>query len=192
MSEPENYTSIFLSIRERLARAVSRIVPPKDIEDIVQETYVRLCQTEKNEDIHAPRAFLFKMARNLALDKVKRAESRLAIVSVEDNEEFGFGEPEDLIDETYAQVVSNEEFALFCEAVRQLPVKCRRVFVLKKVYGFSQREVAEKLNLSESTVEKHIAKGLKYCALFMVQQSDSNSFSAKASQLCSADLEVLP
>ena len=41
------------------------------------------------------------------------------------------------------------------EAVRQLPEQCRRVFVLKKVYGYSQREIAKELSLSESTVEKH-------------------------------------
>jgi RNA polymerase sigma factor (sigma-70 family) len=191
MPEQESHISIYLSIREHLARAVSRIVPPKDIEDIVQETYVRLCQVEKKDDIRTPRSFLFKTARNLALDQVKRAESRLAVVSLEELDEPGFTGVEDIIDETYTQVVSNEEFALFCEAVRHLPVQCRRAFVLKKVYGYSQREVARKLNLSESTVEKHIAQGIKRCTYFMMQQTGSNTVPGGGAQPHQSDSEVL-
>ncbi len=179
MSETESYSSIYLSIRNRLVRLVSRMVPPKDIEDIVQETYVRLCQVEKKSEIRAPRSFMVTMARNLALDHIKRAESRLT-VSVEEDEVLGFGEAEDLSDKTVEKVISDEEFALFCEAVRHLPVQCRRAFVLKKVYGYSQREVAEQLNLSESTVEKHIAQGIKRCAYFMIQREENGEGGAKS------------
>ena len=192
MAEKENPISVYLSIRGHLARAVSRIVPPRDIEDIVQETYVRLCQVEKKEDIRSPRSFLFKTARNLALDQVKRAESRLAVVSVEDNEEYGFDVSEGVIDDTYTQVVSNEEFALFCEAVRHLPVQCRRAFVLKKVYGYSQREIASKLNLSENTVEKHIAQGMKRCSFYMMQQTGNSSIPGKSIKSNHTDSGVLP
>ena len=76
-------------------------------------------------------------------------------------------------DSTFEQVASNEEFALFCEAVRHLPVKCRRVFVLKKVYGYSQIEIAKKLNISIGTVEKHISQGIKRCTYFMQQHSST-------------------
>ena len=159
--------STYVSLRGSLARAVIGIVLPKEIEDIVQETYVRACQIEKKREINAPRAFLLKTARNLALDHVKRAESCL-VFSVEETGESGFGETERSGDETFDRVASNEEFSHFCEAVRQLPMQCRRAFVLKKVYGFSQREIAREMNLSESTVEKHIAQGIKRCTYFMM------------------------
>ena len=71
------------------------------------------------------------------------------------------------VDETYQHVAAGEEFSNFCEAVRILPVQCRKVFVLKKVYGYSQREIAIELEISESTVEKHIALGMKRCINFM-------------------------
>jgi RNA polymerase sigma-70 factor (ECF subfamily) len=162
---------IYMSLRESLARAQLGIVPPKEVEDIVQETYVRVCQIERKDKITEPRSFLFKVARNLALDHVKRAESRL-VVSMEDNGESGFGEAERSADETFDRVASDEEFSHFCEAVRQLPVQCRRAFVLKKVYGCSQREIAGEMNLSESTVEKHIAQGIKRCTYFMMQHGE--------------------
>jgi len=47
--------------------------------------------------------------------------------------------------------------------VRSLPLQCRRAFVLKKVYGYSYSEIAQKLQISEKTVEKHISKGLTLC-----------------------------
>jgi RNA polymerase sigma-70 factor (ECF subfamily) len=168
MAGEDRVTSVYISLRESLARAVKGIVPPKEIEDIVQETYVRACQAGHRDEIRTPRSFLFKTARNLALDYAKRAESRLAI-SVEDEQEFGLGETQRAANETFDQVASNEEFSQFCEAVRRLPVQCRRAFVLKKVYGYTQREIATELNISESTVEKHIAQGIKRCTYFMMQ-----------------------
>jgi len=148
-----------------MASMLSRIVPPKEIEDIVQETYVRICQMDKREPIEQPKSFLMKTARNLAYDHLKKAETRLTD-GVENDCDF---DVEALIhDEVFKSIASNEEFAHFCEAVRQLPVQCRRVFVLKKVYGYSQKEIAKEMKLSESTVEKHIAVGFKRCASYML------------------------
>ena len=179
MPEQKNHSNVFMSVRASLARVASRIVPPKEIEDIVQESYVRLCQVNKQDEVREPRAFLMKTVRNLALDYIKRAESRLTI-SVEDSSELGFDEVVDLADKTLQEVASDQEFALFCEAVRQLPVQCRRVFVLKKVYGYSQREISRKLKISESTVEKHIAMGLKRCKFFMMQREEKRGVSTKS------------
>ena len=161
MAKADSIHRVYMSLRGNLARAVVGIVPPKEIEDIVQETYVRVCQIESREEIREPRSFLFKTARNLALDHIKRAESRLT-TNVEDIAEYGHaGATQSTDDQTFDQVATNEEFSQFCEAVRLLPVHCRRAFVLKKVYGYSQREIASEMNISESTVEKHIAQGIK-------------------------------
>ena len=70
-------SDIFLSIKLGLARAVSKIVPPHEVEDVVQETYVRLCQVGAPEKINHPKSYLYKMARNLALDILKRADNRI-------------------------------------------------------------------------------------------------------------------
>ena len=156
---------IFMTARDSMVRMVSRIVPPKEVEDIVQETYVRICQMDQRESIEQPKSFLMKTARNLAYDHVKKAETRLAD-PVETELDF---DTEALVhDHVFEHVASAEEFAHFCEAVRQLPVQCRRVFVLKKVYGYSQKEIAKEMSISESTVEKHIAVGFKRCASYML------------------------
>lgn len=162
-------TEIFLACRAQLARVVSRIVPPHEIEDIVQETYVRVCQYNSRNDIGEPKALMLSVARNLALDHVKRAEYRLT---------SAFATEADLesvlarhaVDDAYRAVASNEEFSRFCDAVRQLPVQCRRVFVLKKVYGHTQRQIAAELGIAESTVEKHIASGMQHCRRYLTEQ----------------------
>ncbi|MFT5677119.1 MAG: RNA polymerase sigma factor (sigma-70 family) [Paraglaciecola sp.] len=157
---------IFMTARGSITRLVSRLVPPKEVEDIVQETYVKICQLDKYDEIQRPKSFLFKTARNLAIDHLKKAETRLAD-GAEDECSFNPVSSSPQCDEIFEQAASNEEFSHFCEAVRQLPVQCRRVFVLKKVYGYSQKEIAAETNLSESTVEKHIALGLKRCTSYM-------------------------
>ncbi|MEQ8207608.1 MAG: RNA polymerase sigma factor [Woeseia sp.] len=165
--DSHSVASVFLSIKDGLARAIAGIVPPKEIEDIVQETYVRVCQVKSSESIHEPRRFLYRTARNLALDFRKKAETRLTDAA---EWEEDFTDEDGLLkDETFDLVATNEEFAQFCEAVRHLPVQCRRVFVLKKVYGLSQREIAKELDIKESTVEKHVALGIKRCTYYMMK-----------------------
>ena len=187
----ENLTRTFISLRAGLARSVGGIVPPKEIEDIVQETYVRACQAAHKGEIRTPRSFLYRTARNLALDHVKRAETRLTVSSAEDSgTQPGF--QQNLADQTLERVCSDEEFARFCQAVRRLPVQIRRAFVLKKVYGYTQREIAAEMGLSESTVEKHIAQGIKRCRYFIVQRRHKGNVggrdaSSAATQTASKD-----
>jgi RNA polymerase sigma-70 factor (ECF subfamily) len=165
----DDIRDIYLSIKLGLARAVSKIVPPHEVEDVVQETYVRLCQVDAPEKINNPKSYLYKTARNLALDSLKRADNRITESWHEEVDVNG-----DLFrvarDETFEQAASSEEFGRFCEAVRQLPIQARRVFVLKKVYGYSQREIASELGLAESTVEKHVALAIRRCTVFMCER----------------------
>jgi RNA polymerase sigma-70 factor (ECF subfamily) len=185
MSPKGLITDIFLTYRARLARVVSRIVPPQDIEDIVQATYVRVCQYNAKSDIGEPQALLVSVARNLALDHVKRADYRLT-TNFENDLEIETTLARDATDEAYHTVASNEEFSRFCDAVRQLPVQCRRVFVLKKVYGYSQREIAEELGLAESTVEKHIATGMHHCIRYLKDQTAKDGPAKKRQRVASA------
>ena len=149
------------------------IVPPKEVEDIVQETYVRVCQVENIDAIREPRSFLFRTAQNLALDHVKRSETRLTS-GIDDLDEVAVPGPAALDDATFGKVASDEEFALFCEAVRHLPKQCRRAFVLKKVYGYSLKEIAELMGVGQPTVETHIVNGTKKCVHYLRERKVSS------------------
>lgn len=175
----ETLGNLFMSLRKTLARSVSRLVPPKEIEDIVQETYVRVCQVENREDIRFPRSFMLKTAKNLALDYAKRAETRLT-ESPDEDTDWDIYQRDTDEDETFNRVAANQEFAHFCDAVRLLPLQCRKTFILRKVYGYSQKEIAERLDISENTVEKHIATGIKRCAQYMATLNQENTGSPVA------------
>jgi RNA polymerase sigma-70 factor (ECF subfamily) len=60
MADSEGIHSVFISLRGSLARAVLGIVPPREIEDIVQETYVRVCQLEEKTALRSPGHFSLK------------------------------------------------------------------------------------------------------------------------------------
>lgn len=175
----EKLTEIFVSIRSGLVRAVGGIVPPKDVEDVVQETYVRVCQAKGVGDIRSPRSFMYKTARNIALNHINRAEFRLAD-SLDIAESSAESVSLDAAADTLKQACTDEEFSFFCDAVRSLPVKCRRSFVLKKVYGHTYGEIAEIMGISEKTVEKHISKGIVRCRSYMIQRTGEPSTGASS------------
>lgn len=154
--------SLYLTMRGGIASMVSRIVPPDEVEDIVQETYLRLCRVAMADEIQNPRAYIYRIARNLALDSLKKADNAQTVPFIEDFAELGTRS-----DDVVKNVESKEEFGHFCDSVRRLPAQARRVFVLKKVYGFSQRRIAADLGISQSTVEKHVALASRRCARYM-------------------------
>ena len=181
MSVDSTIHNAYMAARNGIAKMLSRIVSPKEVDDILQDTYVRLCQVKDTSHIREPRSFLYKTARNLAYDHLKRADVRLIDDAIEAIDELD-SQQNDLEDETTRQMASQQEFAHFCDAVRLLPPQCRRAFVLKKVYGHTQKDIASELGISEKTVEKHIAEGIKRCTVHMrkVQQSEDMAASVRS------------
>lgn len=131
----------------------------EDIEDLVQETYMRIYAIADRDSVDSPRALLFRIAHNLAVERARRQVSR-ATDSVADFEPLGVDTMEAPPDE---QLDARRRFEAFCAAVDRLPPLCRRVFVLRKVYKLTHAEIAEVLGVSHSTIEKHVAKGLTRC-----------------------------
>jgi RNA polymerase sigma-70 factor (ECF subfamily) len=163
ISEDCSLLEAFLKCRQLLSRFIGRVVAPSDIEDIVQETFIRSMQAGVVRRIDHPKAFMFRTARNLALNHVQRLDNRVRphMVDVLDVDL-------QLATETLeAQFESHERFAYFCHAISKLPTKCRSAFILRKVYGLSQKEVAGFLEMTEGNVEKHVSRGLMRCIEYM-------------------------
>ncbi|HWG68714.1 MAG TPA: RNA polymerase sigma factor [Steroidobacteraceae bacterium] len=131
----------------------------EDIEDLVQETYVRVYAMPDFQAVDSPRALLFRIAHNMAVERARRQKSQ-ATDRVADLERLTVYSSDAPADE---QIDARRRFESFCAAVDRLPPLCRRVFVLRKVYRLSHDEIAEVLGVSHSTIEKHVAKGLIRC-----------------------------
>jgi RNA polymerase sigma factor (sigma-70 family) len=138
----------------------------EDVEDLVQETYLRIYAITDRDAIASPRALLFRIAHNLAVERVRRQIQR-ATDSVADFESLDVDAVGASPDE---QIDARRRFETFCTAVDRLPPLCRRVFVLRKVYKLSHAEIAEVLGVTHSTIEKHVAKGLMRCRDYLREQ----------------------
>ena len=158
----DDFEPLYLTMRVGIASMVARIVPPHAVEDIVQETYLRLCRVAMADEIQNPRAYIYRIARNLALDSLKKADNSQTVPYIDD-----FPEPGSRSDDVIRHIEAREEFDRFRESVKRLPEQARRVFILKKVYGHTQRRIAGDLGISESTVEKHVALASRRCARYM-------------------------
>jgi RNA polymerase sigma factor (sigma-70 family) len=151
----------------------------EDVEDLVQETYVRMFALRDYRKIDSPRAMLFRVAHNMAVERARR-QSTQATDSVADLELLNVYSTVASADE---QIDARRRFESFCAAVDRLPPLCRRVFVLRKVYRLSHDEIAEVLGVSHSTIEKHVAKGLVRCrdymrAIGLMEMTEAKSLSA--------------
>ena len=153
----DTLTRMFLACRSRLTAAIRRIVKQHEVDDILQETFLRTFEASGKTEIRHPRAFLMRTATNVALNHIRLADNSRTD-SLDPADEY-----HQALESTQDSAESAERFLAFCRAARQLPTQCRHVFIQKMVYGLSQREIAERLGISESTVEKHVAKGLLQC-----------------------------
>ena len=133
----------------------------QDIEDAAQEAFLRAFAAEARSTVKSPKSFLFEIAKNFALNELQR-KSKIAADSIADFD----GSPV-LRDEQQVgadeQIDARRKLAAFSEAVAQLPPQCRRVFMMRKFDGLRIKEIAARLNITVSSVEKHIATGLLKC-----------------------------
>lgn len=173
----------FVEMRTALQRTVSRIVTDRtDIDDILQDTFLKAVRSEKTTEVRNPKAFLMTVARSVALnDLAKKSRSIVDYV-----EEAALPEVNNTEPALEDHIAARERYALFCEAVATLPRQCRRAFMLRKVFGYSQKEIAQRMGISVSTVEKHLIAGLSRCSAFMEERTRGvQTGSAKDSQTAS-------
>ncbi len=147
---------------------------PIDVDDLVQESYAILAGLDSVEHVQNPRAYVFQVAHSLILRELRRARV-VSIRAVDDLEGLGISldapSPEQ-------QVADREELQHLADAIARLPEKCGEAFRLRKVEGYSQREIAARMGVAESTVEKHIAKAVR---LLMETFGRGGKSSARAS-----------
>ena len=131
-----------------------------DIADLRQETYARVYEAAHRGAPRQVKAFVFMTARNLMIDRARRAKV-ISMETIADFESLAVFTKEPDAEE---RLSSRQELKALQQALDALPPRCREIVVLRKIKGLSQREVAAALGIAEGTVEKQIAKGVKRLA----------------------------
>ena len=155
---------VYRELKTSLMRFAHRYYKrPQDIEDVVQEAFVKVYEAQKQREIQHPKAYMYQTVRNLALRQLDKTDYKLT-------DTLGELLPETLLDNTPTmeeQFESKEKFELFCRAVGQLPDKCRQVYVLRRVYGYSHQEIADQMGIGLKTIEAHLTKAIVRCSDYM-------------------------
>ena len=128
-----------------------------DIDDVVQETYAILAAKASVEAIGNPKTYAFQVAYSVILQQLRHSRV-VPIAAVADICAFDTIDDEPTPEET---VLARDELARVRRAIDALPRQTRTAFVMRRVEGLSQQEIAKRMNLSEHTIEKHIARGIK-------------------------------
>lgn len=155
--------SYFVNYSPRLTNYAVRFVTNRETaQDIVQDCFMHLWEKMEQFSFIHIKALLFTMVRNRCLNYLKHRDvvdlyTGRYLHEVEGEEriyhyDFDFG-PGKL--PLYEELEKQLQIA-----VDSLPEKCRKVFVMSRFDGFKNREIAQKLNISTTSVEKHIRKAL--------------------------------
>jgi RNA polymerase sigma factor (sigma-70 family) len=151
----------FLGYKDVLTAALLRLsVQPVDVDDILQETLTRALEADKHGPIKYPQSYLYKVSRNM----VFREQQRRAREVQSEIDEAAIVANAAGTDEA---VYYKQTLQVFLESMASLPKAHQRAILLRRVYGLSQKEVAQKMGVSLSSVEKYFAQGIKRCQELM-------------------------
>ncbi|MFN4276664.1 MAG: RNA polymerase sigma factor [Ferrovibrio sp.] len=124
-------------------------------EDLTQETWLRAAQAEGTAIIGNPRAYLFRIAANLALDHQRHVAKGIELEAV--------AQPHKVADRNPSPenvVLHRSEFARLLRVVDNLSPRCREVFILAKFEERTYAEIAALLGISRNTVISHMVTAL--------------------------------
>lgn len=136
--------------------------------DLAQESYMRvLALQQSGEQVAEPRALLYRTARNLVIDRHRRGAVRGQAFESDADDDGGA----DVFDTLSAPAASEPETAAMSAqavgamlaVIAELPLRCREAFILHKFDGLPQAEVARRMGISVTMVERHIKLAMQAC-----------------------------
>lgn len=168
MSGGFDLSRLFVSEAPRLRRFLRRFGPLVWADDIAQDSFARLAAADPGE-VSSPRAFLFRVARNLAVDAARR-RSASPVRAVENLDALACRDwapsPEDAL-------IASEEREALLSALALLSADQRTALVLRKVEGLAPAEIASRLGVSVRQVQRLIALAIARCQAHLREGSDS-------------------
>lgn len=142
----------------------ARLQSVQEAREVAQESYARLLQLPQPGAPNLLRAYLFKTATNLAIDRLRhrkiqrRTEEQPALLSELTTAPGDWGDPAE-------QLLAREQVEQLLGYLQELPTKCQRVFDLHRLEGLPQHAVAVRLGFSERMVRRYVTYAMVYCHL---------------------------
>lgn len=137
----------------------ARLRNEQEAREIAQEAYVKLLQLDQRGATSFLRAYLFRVAANLAVDRIRQRRSRARLDQLDSVDDF--------FSEATAEraVIAGQELALLRQAVAELPTKCQQAFRLHKLEDQSFADVAAAMGITARMVRKYVSRALVYIRL---------------------------
>ena len=150
---------LFVDHNDRLQGYLrARLSNPEDAAELAQEAYLRMLRVRRADLIKNPQAYLFRIARNLLHELYTSTDLDSLVDTDGDPDALESHEPSP---EDCAVLAARQ--AMMQKAVAELPTKCQAALALHWRYGLTQKEIAERINLSRQMVQKYLARGIAHC-----------------------------
>lgn len=151
-----------MSLLRRVKRLLRRHgASPEDAEDLVQEAVLRLhVYARAGNEIRSPESLVVRTALNLAIDAARQSHADLYEATPVD--ELTIADTQPRPDEVFA---AEERLICMREALDRVSLRTREVFFMHRLQGFSHAEIASRLGVSKSAIEKHIASAVTILAM---------------------------
>lgn len=130
----------------------------EEADDLAQESLLRFLRAAPTTEMATPQAYLRRIATNLLRDRAERGSTRLAEISVPLVE--GLDKPADF--DPHRELEAREELAHYDKVLRQLKPRTLEVFLLSRVDGYTYKEIAGRLGISQWSVKRHMLKAIAH------------------------------
>jgi RNA polymerase sigma-70 factor (ECF subfamily) len=133
-----------------------------DVEELLQDVYAKLLTARPRHYLNV-KGYVLTTAANTAREWLSHRKC-VCIELLADVDELEHLDEHALVEEV---ISSQQELQLLIEAIQQLTEHRRRVFVLKKIYGYTQAQIAARMKIAEHTVEVHMHQAIRHLALIL-------------------------
>jgi len=161
-----DFTSLYRNTVAPLRRHLARILGnPNEAQDVAHDAYLKVFPVMEKHEAEKPEALLYTTARRLAFNRLKRR--RIAPFASEPPSDDLNASPQPGV---VQQVMARQELQQLEAAIAQLPEGCRAVLLLRKIELLSHQEIADRLGIAVSTVEKQHARALRLLRTALTQR----------------------
>ncbi|HVT71776.1 MAG TPA: RNA polymerase sigma factor [Lacunisphaera sp.] len=154
---PRDFTSLYRGTVAPLRRYLARMLGSRsEAEDVAHDAYLRVYPHVQDQSALNPKAVLYTTARRLAINRLKRRDIAPIAGATADADLAASPAPG-----VVQQVMARQELDQLESAIARLPEGCRAVLLLRKIELLSHQDIAKRLGIAVSTVEKQHARALR-------------------------------